>query len=328
MDNLTHTLTGLALSRAGLHKACPRAAWLLILAANAPDLDVASAFFDSIAYLKYHRHLTHSFVGLPLVAILPALLVRLISRGPFAWRNAYLISLAGVASHLALDGTNQYGVRYLLPFSDRWFSLDANGVVDVWIWAALLISVLAPALGSLVSSEIGARKSSGRGAAIFALCFLLLYTGGRKMLHDRAIAELDSRVYTGGVPRRTAAFPTAVNPLRWRGVVDGDEFAAVFDIDLLRDFDPHTGQYFYKPELSPAIEKARETEVFQAFLRFAEFPLWWTLPAPEEEGSMRVSAIDLRFASPRRPGFFATAVVGARLDVTEARFEFGTANVR
>ncbi len=328
MDNLTHTLTGLALSRAGLHRACPRAAFLMMLAANAPDIDAVSALSGSITYLQYHRHITHSIAALPLVALLPVVLMRLFSRGPFAWRGAYLISIAGVASHLALDGANQYGVRYLLPFSDRWFSLDAVAVVDLWIWAALLVSVLAPALGTLVSSEIGGQKNSGRGAAIFALCFLLLYTGARKVLQDRALAELDSRVYTGGVPRRTGAFPTAVNPLLWRGVVDGEEFAAVFDVNLLKEFDPHAGQYFYKPKDVPAIEKIQEAGEFKTFLGFARFPLWWALPVPGEEGSMLVSAVDLRFASPRRPGFVATAVVNARMEVMRPRFEFGTADVR
>ena len=40
---LTHSLTGLALSRAGLDRLCPRAAWLLILSANVPDSDIVVA---------------------------------------------------------------------------------------------------------------------------------------------------------------------------------------------------------------------------------------------------------------------------------------------
>jgi hypothetical protein len=259
---------------------------------------------------------------------LPVLLVRLFSRGPFAWRAAYLVSLAGTASHVALDGSNHYGVRYLLPFSEQWFSLDTTAVVDVWIWAVMLVSVLAPALGSLVSSEIGARRNSGRTSAILALAFLTVYTGARAVLRSRALAELDSRVYTGGIPRKTGAFPTAVNPMLWRGVVEGDEFAAVFDVDLTRDFDPHAGQYFFKPKDIPAEGKLRETEAFRTFLGFAEFPLWWTLPAPEEEGALRVSAIDLRFGTPRQPGFVVSAVVNARQEVTGANFEFGTPNIR
>ena len=44
MDNLTHTLTGLALSRAGLNRYYARAGLVLMLAANAPDIDVIVVF--------------------------------------------------------------------------------------------------------------------------------------------------------------------------------------------------------------------------------------------------------------------------------------------
>src|SRR5262249_16948552 len=146
LDNLTHTLTGLALSRAGFNRLTPQATAILLLAANAPDVDVAAAMGGSLIYLKYHRHLTHSLLMAPLMAFLPLLFVRLASRQPMAWRMGYLVSLAGVVSHLALDWTNVYGVRLLLPFSRRWLGLDITPVVDPWIWGALLLAVIAPAL--------------------------------------------------------------------------------------------------------------------------------------------------------------------------------------
>ncbi len=84
---------------------------------------------------------------------------------------AFAISLAGVASHLLLDWTNAYGVRFLLPFSSGWYSLDLNNIIDVWMWAVLILAAVGPWVGRLVSSEVGARSGSGRGLAIFALAF-------------------------------------------------------------------------------------------------------------------------------------------------------------
>ena len=69
MDNLTHTLTGLFLSRIGLNRWTPGASAILMLAANAPDIDVVSAAGGSLNYLHYHRHLTHSLAAMPLMAI-------------------------------------------------------------------------------------------------------------------------------------------------------------------------------------------------------------------------------------------------------------------
>ena len=63
-------------------------------------------------------------------------------------------------------------------------------------------------MARLVNTEIGARtKSAGRGFAIFALLFLALYNVGRGVLHARAVATLDSRIYAGAAPQRVAALP-------------------------------------------------------------------------------------------------------------------------
>jgi len=110
VDNITHSLTGLVLSRAGLERLTPRAAWILLLAANAPDIDVVSAFGGSLTYLHYHRHLTHSLVALPVLPLFCVLVVRFVSRKPVNWLGAYVIAFIGVASHLVLDLTNTYGV--------------------------------------------------------------------------------------------------------------------------------------------------------------------------------------------------------------------------
>ena len=180
MDNLTHTATGLFLSRAGLDRQVPHAAWILVLAANAPDIDAAAIAGGAIHYLTCHRGATHALPLLPLMALLPVLLVRLVSRRPLPWKRAYLISLIGVASHLALDLTNMYGVRLLAPFTGRWFQLDIFHVVDLWIWAVIAAALGGPLLAKLVNAEIGARRRPpSRGIAVFALGFLALYAAGR-----------------------------------------------------------------------------------------------------------------------------------------------------
>ena len=53
-----------------------------MLAANAPDIDVVSVAGGPVSYLHYHRHLTHSLIAMPVMAILCVLLVRAVSRKP------------------------------------------------------------------------------------------------------------------------------------------------------------------------------------------------------------------------------------------------------
>jgi len=322
MDNLTHSLTGLFLSRAGLNRFSPHANWLLVMAANAPDGDVVSAFGGAQNYLNYHRHLTHSLALLPVIALLPVLIIRVFSRKPLNWKRAYLASLAGVASHLALDLTNMYGVRLALPFSGRWYRLDITNIVDVWIWGALILSFAGPLLARLVQAEIGAPRTQGRGFAIFALSFLLLYNGARSLLHARAVAVLDSRIYAGEPPVRVAALPGPLNPLRWRGIVETRTGYGVHEVQLGEDFDPARGQTFPNAEPVPAIQKAWQTQTFQDFLRFSQYPFWRVMPLPEPKNAQKVEVMDMRFGSPAAPGFVATAIVNEQLEVVKAWFSF------
>jgi len=332
MDPITHTLTGLFLSRAGLKHQTPLATPILMLAANAPDIDILALAGGPLNYLHYHRHLTHSIAAMPVMAILPVLLVRLAGRKPIRWMGAFLISLAAVASHLLLDLTNIYGVRLLLPFSGQWQRLDLTGVVDLWIWAVLLLGVLGPLIGRLVGSEItsGALRTPhhGRGFAIFGLLFLLLYNCGRNVLHTRALASLDSRIYQGAAPLRVAALPDEFNPLKWEGLVETGDFYAVDQVNLAADFDPMRAAIFHKPERDPALDAAARTETFREFLRFSQFPFWRVSPVAEPENGKLVEVLDMRFGTPLAPGFMASALLSGKLEVIETHFQFGVARPR
>lgn len=331
MDNLTHTATGLLLGRAGLNRWTPLATPILILAANAPDIDVISLAGGSLNYLHYHRHLTHSLAAMPIMALLVILLVRVVARKPVRWAGAFWIALIGVASHLLLDYTNAYGIRLLLPFSSAWQRLDLTPVIDIWIWAAFLVAFAGPMLGRLVVSEITSGKRErgrhGRGFAWAALLFFLAYTGGRAVLHARAIAVLDSRLYGGAAPSRVAAMPLE-NPLAWRGLVETSEFYAVEPVDLTGPFDPTSGTVFYKPLADPALDAALQTPVFQTFLQFSQFPLWHVTAAGDLENSKRVEVFDLRFGTPEEPGFHVSALVSGQGQVTGTKFQFGGARPR
>jgi inner membrane protein len=327
VDNLTHSLTGILLSRAGLNRLTPQAPWILLLAANAPDIDVVSAFGGSLNYLHYHRHITHSLLMLPVLPLACVLVVRLVSRKPLNWLAAYFTAFIGVASHLILDLTNIYGIRLLLPFSGRWLRLDITNIIDFWIWGALLLAMFAPVLARLVNAEIGAATPSkggaGRGFAIFALLFLVLYNGGRYVAHARAVSTLESRIYSGSAPRRVAALASSSNPFVWRGVVETPESYVIEDVNLLGEFDPAAGHTFFKPDPSPALEAAARTKVFHEFLRFSQYPLWQIMPAEQADGGTRVEAMDLRFGDPQKPAFVATVILNPHQQVIRQWFQFG-----
>ena len=147
MDNLTHSLIGLAASKAGLEKLSPAATTLCVLAANAPDSDILVLIFGGRwAFLHHHRGITHSIVGTAALAlILPSvfyavdlLLSRL--RGTAVrvrFPGLIIASLVVSATHPLMDWTNNYGVRFLLPWNPRWFYGDFVFIIDPFLWLIL-----------------------------------------------------------------------------------------------------------------------------------------------------------------------------------------------
>jgi inner membrane protein len=316
VDNITHTLAALAISRAGLDRLTPRAPWLLAFAANIPDIDVVAAAFGSHAYLDAHRGPTHGLPMAPLMAAVPVLALGL-ARRPAAWG----VALVGVLSHLALDWTNIYGIRLLSPLSDQWYRLDIAAVVDPVVWALLLFGALWPVLAKLVASEIGSRRRGHAGLARAVLLAIAAYLGARYFLHERALNMLESRVYPGGGMIQAAAMPDALNPMRWRGLVETDSTWQIHALRVDADFDPTLGRILHKAFPSRAIDSARATPPFQALERFSRTLIWQATPMAEPEAT-EVVATDLRFAMPGEGRFAARAVVDAGGRVLESGYRF------
>jgi inner membrane protein len=146
MDNVTHTFYGWLLARAGLDRFGPWAAPVLVAASNLPDVDsvLRHPWSDKVAYLNSHRGLSHTLSGAGVAALALTLAVWLAGRAlrkslhePPRFFPVLMLSLVGVLSHLLLDWMNTYGVRFLMPFDERWFYGDMAFVVDPWMWLIL-----------------------------------------------------------------------------------------------------------------------------------------------------------------------------------------------
>ncbi|HKP46883.1 MAG TPA: metal-dependent hydrolase [Pyrinomonadaceae bacterium] len=146
MDNLTHSLVGLTLAKAGLEKLSPGATAVCLLAANSPDADILALAGGRWFYLQNHRGITHSILGaavlaiaLPLIFYLIDLLISSIRKRPgvVRFRGLMLASVIATATHPLLDWTNNYGVRFLLPWDARWFYGDLVFIMDPVMWLVL-----------------------------------------------------------------------------------------------------------------------------------------------------------------------------------------------
>lgn len=143
MDPIAHTLAGATMALTGLRRLTPLAVPTLLIGANLPDLDGVATLWGGDTALCVRRGWTHGVLAMAALPLAFAGLMLLVDRvrravtpEAAAARAAPLAALAYLStwSHPALDWLNTYGVRLLMPFSERWFYGDAVFIIDPWLW--------------------------------------------------------------------------------------------------------------------------------------------------------------------------------------------------
>jgi len=148
VDNLTHTLTGVLLGRAGLKRLTRRATAALVISSNLPDIDSFVAPLWGEPSIVAHRGFTHGLGGLVTLPFVTAAIILIWERlrpsknqPPVRILPLLLVALVGGIGHSLLDWLTSYGTRLLEPLSHEWFYGDAWFIVDPWIWLALIIGL-------------------------------------------------------------------------------------------------------------------------------------------------------------------------------------------
>ncbi len=331
MDNITHTLTGLALANAGLNRKTRFATAALLIGSNLPDIDVLWSLGGGATYLKYHRGITHSILGGAVLAALLAAVIYALGRraappgksGPaLEARWMFLVCLIALEGHVLMDFSNAYGTRLFLPFSSRWYAWDIMFIFDPVLLAILIAGFALPALFRLISEEVGARKPGFRRGAIVSLTLMVLLWGLRDVAHRRVVEQLDSHTYGDQNPIQVGAFPSPANPFEWIGVVETESAYHIIPASALdSDVDAEHAKALFKPEVTPPLEAAEKTQAASVFLDFARDP--WANVQETDKG-YDITIRDLRFYSPRerRPGFVAEIVLDKDLKVISQSFSF------
>jgi inner membrane protein len=330
MDNLTHTLTAVALSHAGLNRKTRFATLSLVAGQNLPDIDVVTLLGGSSAYLKHHRGISDSILGATILAALLAGIIYYFGRKAAPKKTApplnagWLFGLCwvGAAAHVLMDFSDSYGVRPFLPFSGRWCAADILSAFDPLLLALLAAGLGLPAILRMVSEEMGARRSTLRRGAVFSLTMLVAFWGLRAFAHRRALTLMEVRTYSDETPQRLGAFPVVTNPLKWTGVVETESAFHVFPVNALADeVDSELGRVFHKPEPSAALSVALKTRTARIFMGFARFP--WAEVGESDDG-FTVSIRDLRFSAgpTRRPSSAVHVQLDKNLQVRSESFSF------
>ena len=301
MDNLCHTLVGVAVAQAGFKQKTALATATAAIAANLPDIDVL-VFATGVPSVAFRRGITH---GVPAQILLPLAFAGLMwgigRRRPaaspaasFGWLLA--LSYVGIFTHVFLDFLNTYGIRLLSPMSQRWFYGDAVFIIDPWLWLILGGGVFF------------ARRSGGRHAAVALLCASVYITGmlvsarlARAAVHEAWIAR------TGAAPHALMVGPAPASLLRKTIIVDAGDHYVEGSFQWLPSRITFAPEPVPKNDDAPGVGEARGDPDVRGFLVWSRFPFWESREVP---GGLQVRVRDMRFRSgPGRGGFAATVTV-------------------
>jgi hypothetical protein len=131
-----------------------------------------------------------------------------------------------------------------------------------------------PWLLALIDEEMGARRKRGPTiSGIVALALVAVYLGWRGKLHADAFTELYSNTYHGEQAMAVEAFPTALSPYAWRGVVSTYNSIDTVPVVLGSYFDPSMALTHFMAEQSPTLKAAEAAPGLSTWRNFARFPL-------------------------------------------------------
>jgi inner membrane protein len=287
MDNLCHSLIGMAMSRAGLNKRTALATSTLVIANNLPDIDVGVFVTNTLA-MSFRRGWTHGVLAqatLP-IALTGAMLVydkyRKKTSPDDVVRPAQILWLSylGVLLHVFMDFTNSYGVRLLMPFSERWFYGDALYIVDPWLYLTL-------GLGWWFAKR---NPRPARIGVTIAAVYVMAMLGSNVIARSVVASGLDR----AGRPADTRFMvtPVIVNPFRREVIIDvGDRYEKG---NLWFEPAPHfrPGGYGIEKGIDqPAAQLWLQATRARAFLRWSRFPFIQSDPS----GSIWIN--DYRYAN-------------------------------
>src|SRR5438034_957409 len=184
MDNLTHTLFAITIARTPLGRAGRGTLPALIIASNAPDVDIVATAGGTVSYLEWHRGPTHGPIGVIALGLATGCIVaaaRRLRRGrrdetrDASFAMLVSISMIGVLLHILMDLPTSYGTRLFSPFDWHWFAFDWLPIVDIYLLMVLV--------AGLIFSEVS--RPSRRRVAAIVLALVAVNYGIRATAHHQ-----------------------------------------------------------------------------------------------------------------------------------------------
>ncbi|OQA14529.1 MAG: inner membrane protein [bacterium ADurb.Bin363] len=216
MDPITHGIIGAAVARlTGNNITISDAATVSIVVGSIfPDIDIVFQKWGDYVYLKNHRGLTHSIMGIIISSIFLAISLGFFFRGTAIY-ELFMWSFAGGLSHSAFDLLNSYGAKLLWPFCNKKFSLGILNTFD-------------PLLLLTLTSYIVSRPDFRTASLIVFISYIVL----RILMKWFVSNEIHKNYTTEG--SKLSLLPSLTSLFRWHFVLEEPDRSVVGEKNILK----------------------------------------------------------------------------------------------
>ena len=146
MDPLTQGLLGASLPQSVSKKnSLAIIAVIGLISGLAPDLDIfIRSENDPLLFLEYHRQFTHSLIFIPFGGLICASFIFFLfsKRYNFSFKETWIYSTCGYATHGLLDACTSYGTLLFWPFSETRIAWNNISIIDPLFTIPILILVV------------------------------------------------------------------------------------------------------------------------------------------------------------------------------------------
>lgn len=265
MDPLTQGALGASLPQSFCNKKQILIVAIIgFLSGMAADLDIfIRSDSDPLLFLEYHRQFTHSLIFIPFGGLICAtFFYYLFSKfSSLSFKQTYLYSTLGYATHGLLDSCTSYGTQLFWPFTHHRYSWDTISIIDPILTLPLLAMVI-----------IAIIKKSPK-IALAGFLWVIMYQGiglyqnhrateiGRQLAHQR-----------GHTPIRLNAKPTLGNLILWKVIYETNDGYYTDGVRVGLETQVFPGELIRKlniskdfPWLNPDSQQAKDIQRFTWF---------------------------------------------------------------
>ena len=193
------------------------------LSGLAPDLDILiRSESDPLLFLEFHRQFTHSLIFIPFGGFICAVFLFLLisKRFDISFKDTWIYSTLGYATHGLLDACTSYGTLLFWPFTQTRIAWNNISIIDPLFTIPLLVLI--------VITGLKKRKIFAIIAIIWAVSYLLL---GAYQKNEVVKATKKIAYSRGHDVLRIDVKPSLGNLLLWKSIYETQD---KFYIDAIR----------------------------------------------------------------------------------------------